>query len=75
MSTITSSEPDRSARAAVATVEQAPTRQKVPSRPRRWALVQVWNGAVLASFDAETSARRAMAWADDDEVVVVYVGS
>ena len=45
------------------------------SRPGRWALVQVWNGAVLASFDDETGARRAMAWADDDEVVVLYVAS
>ena len=45
------------------------------SRPGRWGLVQVWNGAVLASFDDETSARRAMAWADDDEVVVLYVAS
>ena len=45
------------------------------SRPGRWALVQVWNGAVLASFGDETSARRAMRWADDDEVVVLYVAS
>jgi len=30
---------------------------------------------VLASFADETSARRAMAWADDDEVVVLYVAS
>ena len=44
-------------------------------RSRQWALVQVWNGAVLASFDDETSARRAMSWADDDEVVVLYVRS
>jgi hypothetical protein len=45
------------------------------SRPGRWVLVQVWNGAVLAGFDDETSARRAMSWTDDDEVVVLYVGS
>jgi hypothetical protein len=30
---------------------------------------------VLAGFDDETSARRAMSWTDDDEVVVLYVGS
>jgi hypothetical protein len=45
-----------------------------PSRPGRWALVQVWDGAVLASFDDETSAREAMAGVDDDELVVLYVG-
>ncbi len=44
------------------------------SRPGRWALVQVWNGAVLASFDNETSAREAITQVDDDEVVVLYVG-
>jgi hypothetical protein len=30
---------------------------------------------VLASFGDEISARRAMGWADDDEVVVLYVAS
>jgi hypothetical protein len=34
----------------------------------------VWDGAVLASFDDETSAREAMAGVDDDELVVLYVG-
>jgi len=50
-------------------------RGRVPSQPRlgRWALVQVWDGAALASFDHETSARKAMAVVDDDEVVVLYV--
>jgi len=49
----------------------------VPSQPRpgRWALVQVWDGAVLASFDRESSARKAMTGIDDDEVVVLYVGT
>jgi hypothetical protein len=46
------------------------------SQPRRgrWALVQVWDGAVLASFDDEAPARTAMTRIDDDEVVVLYVG-
>jgi len=35
-------------------------------RPRRWVLVQVWDGAVLASFDDETGARDSMTGADDD---------
>jgi hypothetical protein len=43
--------------------------------PRRWALVQVWDGAVLASFDHETGAREAMTGLDDDEVVVLCVGT
>lgn len=49
----------------------------VPSqpKPRRWALVQVWDGAVLASFNHETSAREAMTGLDDDEVVVLCVGT
>jgi len=49
----------------------------VPSQPGpgRWALVQVWDGAVLASFDRESSARKAMTGIDDDEVVVLYVGT
>jgi hypothetical protein len=43
--------------------------------PRRWALVQVCDGAVLASFDHETGAREAMTGLDDDEVVVLCVGT
>jgi hypothetical protein len=43
------------------------------SKPRKWALVQVWNGAVLATFDDETSARNANSNTDDDEVVVLQV--
>jgi hypothetical protein len=35
----------------------------------------VWNGAALATFDNETSAREAMTRADDDELVVLYVGT
>jgi hypothetical protein len=34
----------------------------------------VWDGAVLARFDDEISAREAMSRVDDDEVVVLYVG-
>lgn len=41
--------------------------------PRRWVLVQVWDGAVLAAFDDETSARAVMSGADDDEIVVLSV--
>lgn len=33
----------------------------------------MWNGAVLASFDNETSAREAITKVDDDEVVVLYI--
>ena len=43
--------------------------------PRQWALVQVWDGAVLASFDHETSAREAMSGVDDDEVVVLCIAT
>jgi len=45
------------------------------SRPGRWALVQIWDGAVLASFNDETSAREAMTGVDDDEVVVLYAAT
>jgi hypothetical protein len=41
---------------------------------RRWALVQVWNRAVLATFADEASAREAMSTADDDELVVLSGG-
>jgi len=43
------------------------------SRPRRWVLVHVWDGAVLAAFDDEASARTVMSCADDDEVVVLCI--
>jgi hypothetical protein len=46
---------------------------QVQPRPGRWALIEVWNGAVLASFDSESAAREAMTGVDDDEVVVLYV--
>jgi hypothetical protein len=45
------------------------------SRLLRWALVQVWDGAVLARFDNETNAREAMNGADDNEVVVLHFGT
>ena len=45
------------------------------SRPRRWALVQVWDGAVLATYDDETSARDAITRVDDDDVVVLHVAT
>jgi len=45
------------------------------SGPRRWAVVQVWNGAVLATFADEASARKAMSRANDDEVVVLSLGN
>ena len=48
---------------------------RVQSGPGRWALVQVWDAAVLASFDDETSAREVMAGIDGDEVVVLCVGT
>ena len=45
------------------------------SKPRRWALVQVWDGALLATYDDEASARDAMTRVDDDNVVVLYVAT
>jgi hypothetical protein len=45
------------------------------SRPRRWALVGVWDGAVLATYDDETSACDAMTRVDDDDVVVLFVAT
>jgi hypothetical protein len=51
-----------------------PVRTPAP-RPRRWALVQVWDGALLATFDHETGARAAMACIDDDEVVLLCAGT
>jgi hypothetical protein len=47
--------------------------QPSPSRPCRWVLVHVWDGAVLAAFDDEASARTVMSCADDDDVVVLCV--
>ena len=47
--------------------------RRSPSRPRRWVLVQIWDGAVLAAFDNEASARAVMSNADDDELVVLCV--
>jgi hypothetical protein len=41
--------------------------------PRGWALVEVWNGAVLATFTEEAPAREAMSTADSDEVVILHV--
>ena len=49
-------------------------RQSHPN-PRRWALVQVWNGAVLATFADEASAREVMTRANGDEVVVLSLGN
>jgi hypothetical protein len=42
-------------------------------RPPRWGLVQVWNGALLATFGDEASAREAMNEANHDEVVVLHL--
>jgi hypothetical protein len=70
-----------SAPAPVATARQRSRRHgpgrvgRSQSRPRRWMLVQVWDGAVLAAFDDEVSARAVMSCADDDEVVVLCVGT
>jgi hypothetical protein len=43
------------------------------SGPGNWALVQVWDGAVLARFDDEASARGAIVGVDHDEVVVLRI--
>ena len=67
--------------ARVATARQ-PARSDPRSRvrrslsgPRPWALVQVWDGAVLATYDDETSARDAITRVDDDDVVVLHVAT
>ena len=59
----------------------APQRSQHPAsrRVRRfqsgsWALVQVFDGGVLALFDTETRAREAMVGADPAEVVLLHVG-
>jgi hypothetical protein len=41
--------------------------------PGQWALIRVWDGATLARFDNELTARSAMAGLDDDEVVLLAV--
>jgi hypothetical protein len=43
------------------------------SKPGTWAVVQVWNGAVLATFDDEAQARAAISSADDEEIVILHV--
>jgi len=48
---------------------------RAPPRPGSWALVQVWDGALLASFDDEASAREAIAGVAHDEVVVLCIGT
>jgi len=40
-----------------------------------WVLVQVWDGAVLAAFNDELSARAAMTRLDDDEIVILHVNA
>jgi hypothetical protein len=52
-----------------------PLRSSRSSKPQRWALVQVWNGAVLATFENEANAQAALNGLDDDEVVVLAVRS
>jgi len=47
--------------------------RRSPSSPQRWVLVRVWDGALLAAFDDEASARAVMSCADDGEVVVLSV--
>jgi hypothetical protein len=37
--------------------------------------VQVWDGASLARFDDELSARAAMIRLDDDEIVILHVNA
>jgi hypothetical protein len=59
-----------------ANARRARRRARVASQTKRgrWVLVRVWDGGVLGSFDAEASAREAMAAVDDDEVVVLCIG-
>ena len=47
--------------------------RQTQTKARRWVLVQVWDGAVLAAFDDEANARAVMSCADDDEVVMLRV--
>jgi hypothetical protein len=39
--------------------------------PRSWGLVDAWNGALIATFDDEATAREAMTRAQHDDVVVL----
>jgi len=83
MQSITSHQPSESCSAPVpvATARQRPRShgpgriQRSQSEPRRWVLVQLWDGSLLAAFDDEASARAAMSQVDDDEVVVLRVGT
>ena len=65
--------PAASARKRSRIARPGPVRRSQPRR-RRWALVQVWDGAVLATFDDEARAREVLGRTDDDEVVLLSVG-
>jgi hypothetical protein len=78
-STIRPAETEQAAAPGTATARRQaiprhrPIQAAASSRARRWALVHVWDGAVLATFDDEAAARQAMNGVDDDEVVVLSV--
>ena len=56
--------------------DHPPSNRGVPHpSTAEWVLVQVWDGAILARFDDELSARAAMTRADDDEIVVLHVNA
>jgi hypothetical protein len=60
----------------VQTGDPPPSNRGVPhSSAGQWVLVQVWDGAVLARFDDELSARAATTRLDDDEIVVLHVNA
>jgi hypothetical protein len=72
---ILDSEIDRPALGAPVPAEGNQTPAVCPAAlVRRWVLVRAWDGGLLAGFDDETKARRAMAGLDDDEVVVLCAG-
>ena len=39
--------------------------------PRRWGLVDAWNGALIATFQDETTAREAMRKVQHEDIVVL----
>ena len=43
--------------------------------PRRWGLVDAWNGALIAIFEDEATAREAMTKAQHEDIVVLALPS
>lgn len=43
--------------------------------PRRWGLVDAWNGALIATFEDEATARKAMTKAQHEDIVVLALAA